>query len=163
MKDFGNMNYKHYYRNQKIIMKLYELTYFVSSELTPEQMEILVKKINSLILKNGEIMGSIVPIKKNLTYPIKKQNTAFLNQIEFNFELEEIDKFKKEINKQNEILRSMLTEKKDIKIKKKARSAMMKPKSFLEDTKISPKKELKETKQKIDLDEIGEKLDEILK
>ena len=144
-------------------MKLYELTYLVSSELTPEQMEILVKKINSLILENGEITGSFAPIKRNLTYPIKKQNTAFLNQIEFNFEPEEIDKFKREINKQNEILRIMLTEKKNIKIKKKTRSAIEKPKSFLEDTKTLPKKELKETKQKINLEEIGEKLDEILK
>lgn len=126
-------------------------------------MEVLVKKINSLILKNGEITVSAAPVKKSLTYPIKKQNTAFLNQIEFNFEPEEINKLKEEINKQNEILRIMLTEKKNIKIKKKARSAMLKPKSFLEDTKISPKKELKETKQKIDLEEIGEKLDEILK
>ncbi|TFB07972.1 30S ribosomal protein S6 [Candidatus Atribacteria bacterium MT.SAG.1] len=144
-------------------MKLYELTYLVSSGLTPEQMETLVKKINSLILRNGEITGSVVSVKKNLTYPIKKQNIAFLNQIEFNFEPKEIDKLKEEINKQNEILRIMLTEKKNIKIKKKARSAMLRPKPSLEDTKISSKKELKETKQKIDLEEIGEKLDEILK
>lgn len=145
------------------MMKSYELTYLVSSGLTSEQMEDLVKKINSLISKNGEITGSVAPVKKSLTYPIKKQNTAFLNQIEFNFGPEEIDKLKKEINKQNEILRIILTEKKNIKIKKKARSAMLKPKSFLEDTKISLKKELKETKQKIGLEEIGEKLDEILK
>jgi len=144
-------------------MKPYELTYLVSSELTPEQMEILVKKINSLILEHGEITSSLSPIKRNLTYPIKKLNTAFLNQIEFNFEPEEIDKLKKEINKENEILRIMLTEKKNIKIKKKTRSAMPRSKLFLEDTKISPKKELKETKQKIGLEEIGEKLDEILK
>jgi len=144
-------------------MKLYELTYLVSSELTPEQMEILVKKVNSLILENGEITGSFSPIKRNLTYPIKKQDTVFLNQIEFNFEPEEIDKFKKEINKQNEILRIMLTEKKNIKIKKKTRNTIIEPKSFLEDAKTPFKKELKETKQKIGLEEIGEKLDEILK
>jgi len=144
-------------------MKLYELTYLVSSELIPEQMEILVKKVNSLILENGQITGSFSPIKRNLTYPIKKQNTVFLNQIEFNFEPEKIDKFKKEINKQNEILRIMLTEKKNIKIKKKTRSAIIEPKLFLEDAKTSIKKELKETKQKIGLEEIGEKLDEILK
>lgn len=144
-------------------MKLYELIYLVSSELTPEQMETLVKKINSLILKNGEIIGSIAPTKKNLTYPIKKQNTAFLNQTEFNFEPEEIDNFKKELDKQNEILRIMLTEKKNIKIKKKDRKPILGPKPFSKDAKILPKKELSETKQKVNLEEIGEKLDEILK
>ncbi len=144
-------------------MKLYELTYLVSSESTPEQVEILVKKINSLILKNGEITGSIAPVKKSLTYPIKKQNIGFLNQVEFNFEPGEIDKLKREIDKQKEVLRIMLIEKKNIKIKKKTRNPILESKPFLEDTKISPKKELKETKQKIDLEEIGEKLDEILK
>jgi ribosomal protein S6 len=140
-------------------MKLYELTYLVSSELTPEQMEVLFKKINSLILKNGEIRVSAAPVKTKLSYPIKKQNTAFLNQVEFNFEPEEIDKFKKELNKQNEILRIMLTEKRSIKVKKKVRSAILKPKPFSEDIEASSK----ETKQKINLEEIGEKLDEILK
>ena len=144
-------------------MKSYELTYLISSELTPGQMEISVKKVNSLILENGEITGSFSPLKRNLTYPIKKQNTVFLNQIEFNFEPEKIDKFKKEMNKQSEILRIMLTEKKNIKIKKKTRNTIIEPKLFSEDTKISSKKELKESKQKIDLDKIGEKLDEILK
>jgi len=140
-------------------MKLYELTYLVSSELTPEQMEVLFKKINSLVLKNGEITVSAAPIKIKLSYPIKKQSTAFLNQIEFNFDPGEIDKFKKELSKEKEVLRIMLTEKKSIKIKKKARSVISKPKLFSEDIETSPKK----TKEKINLEEIGEKLDEILK
>jgi len=140
-------------------MKLYELTYLVSSELTPEQMEALFKKINSLVLENGEIAVSAAPIKRKLSYPIKKQNTAFLNQIEFNFDPEEIDKFKKELNKEEEILRIMLIEKKSIKVKKKVRSAILKPKPFPEGIEESSKK----TKEKINLEEIGEKLDEILK
>ncbi len=140
-------------------MKLYELTYLVSAELGPEQMEALLKKINSLILKNGEITGSIAPIKKNLAYPIKKQDAALLNQVEFNFEPEQIDAFKKEINKEKEILRIMLTEKKNIKIKKKNRNPILEPKLIPEDIKLSTEK----PKQKADLEKIGEKLDEILK
>jgi len=84
-------------------MKLYELTYLVSAELSPEQWKLCLKKISSLILKNGEIIGLIAPDKKNLTYPIKKQNAALLSQVKFNFEPELIDEFKKEINKEKEI------------------------------------------------------------
>jgi len=140
-------------------MKSYELTYLVSSELNPEQMETLLKKINSLILKNGEIMGSIPPDKKNLAYPIKKQDVVFLNQIEFNFEPDKINDFKKEIQKEKEIIRIMLTEKKNIKIKKKSRNPILEPKPILKDIE---EKEIKQTKQKANLEEIGEKLDEIL-
>jgi len=140
-------------------MKLYELTYLVSAELSPEQMETLSKKISSLILKNGEIIGLIAPDKKNLTYPIKKQNAALLNQVKFNFEPELIDEFKKEINKEKEILRIMLIEKKNMRIKKKNRSSILEPKLISEDIKIPAKK----SKQKDDLDKIEEKLDEILK
>ena len=140
-------------------MKLYELTYLVSAELSPEQMETLSKKVDSLILKNGEIIGSIAPDKKNLTYPIKKQNAALLSQVKFNFEPELIDEFKKEINKEKEILRIMLIEKKNMRIKKKNRSSILEPKLISEDIKIPAKK----SKQKDDLDKIEEKLDEILK
>ncbi len=140
-------------------MKLYELTYLVSAELSPEQMETLSKKISSLILKNGEIIGLIAPDKKNLTYPIKKQNAALLSQVKFNFEPELIDEFKKEINKEKEILRIMLIEKKNMRIKKKNRSSILEPKLISEDIKIPAKK----SKQKDDLDKIEEKLDEILK
>ena len=140
-------------------MKLYELTYLVSAELSPEQMETLSKKISSLILENGEIIGLIAPDKKNLTYPIKKQNAALLSQVKFNFEPELIDEFKKEINKEKEILRIMLIEKKNMRIKKKNRSSILEPKLISEDIKIPAKK----SKQKDDLDKIEEKLDEILK
>jgi ribosomal protein S6 len=140
-------------------MKLYELTYLVSAEVSPEQMETLSKKVDSLILKNGEIIGSIAPDKKNLTYPIKKQNAALLNQVKFNFEPELIDEFKKEINKEKEILRIMLIEKKNMRIKKKNRNSILEPKLIPEDIKISAAK----PKQKDDLEKIGEKLDEILK
>ena len=140
-------------------MKLYELTYLVSAELSPEQMETLSKKIDSLILKNGEIIGSIAPDKKNLTYPIKKQNAALLNQVKFNFEPELIDEFKKEINKEKEILRIMLIEKKNMRIKKKNRNSILEPSLTPEDIKIPAAK----SKQKDDLEKIGEKLDEILK
>ena len=140
-------------------MKLYELTYLVSAELSPEQMETLSKKISSLILKNGEIIGLIAPDKKNLTYPIKKQNAALLSQVKFNFEPELIDEFKKEINKEKEILRIMLIEKKNMRIKKKNRSSILEPKLISEDIKIPAGR----SKQKDDLDKIEEKLDEILK
>jgi ribosomal protein S6 len=140
-------------------MKLYELTYLVSAELSPEQMETLSKKISSLILENGEIIGLIAPDKKNLTYPIKKQNAALLSQVKFNFEPELIDKFKKEINKEKEILRIMLIEKKNMRIKKKSRNSILEPKLISEDIKTPAGR----SKQKDDLDKIEEKLDEILK
>lgn len=132
----------------------YQLTYLISPELNLTEVEELLKKIESLILKFGKILKSENPKKIKLSYPIQKKREAFLNFLEFKGEVNQIDNLKKEVEKEKNILRYLLTKKKEI--EKKIRE----PKEVK--IKTPETKEIKE-KKKVELKDIEEKLGEILK
>jgi len=90
-------------------MKSYQLTYLLSPDLTQEQIQNLITRIQSLLQEQG---GILIETQKNQTIDlgdeIKKKKKAFLNNIKFQLDSDKIQNFKKELKKLTEILRFMI-------------------------------------------------------
>jgi len=133
-------------------MKLYELTYLISPELSESELKSLNEKINSLIQKEkGVLSGVKMPMKKKLAYPIKKQREAFLINLSFYFQAEKLGSLEKELKSEKKILRYLILARPKSKIAKVRKRP----------AKVIPKIPAKE--KKVELKEIEKKLEEILK
>lgn len=134
-------------------MKLYQLTYLISPELSSEEAESFSQEIDSLISKKGKLIKPRSPSRRVLAYPIKKQTAAYLTRSEFDLDPQEIENFKKEIKTKSKILRFLLLEKKVPKVKPER--PKIKP--------LPPKEKKEPAPKKAELEKIEEKLEEILK
>jgi small subunit ribosomal protein S6 len=133
-------------------MKLYELTYLISPELSEEELKNVREKINSLIQKGAGVLNEIkLPTKEKLAYPIKKQGEAFLIDLSFYLEPEKLGSLEKELKSEKKILRYLILAKPKSKIAKVRKMQ----------TKVISKIPVKE--KKVELKEIEKKLEEILK
>jgi len=137
-------------------MKYYELTYLISPELSEKEINSLSTEINSLIQKNQGILEKTTPVlKKQLAYPIKKKTTAYLASLNFKIKPEGLEEIKKQIESEPKILRYLILT--AIKAKLKVASKTSRVPLVIKKTKeVIPKK-------KVELKEIGKKLEEILK
>jgi small subunit ribosomal protein S6 len=128
-------------------MKNYELAYLANPDLSEEEVDSLSKKITDFVVSEG---GSVIkvhkPEKRRLGYEIDKKKEGFLVSIEVSLEANKAIVLKKMVGEEKSILRDLLVIKPEEKI-------------YPEET-----PELKEVKtKKADLENIDEKIDEILK
>jgi len=94
-------------------MKLYELTYLISPDLSEEEIKEFQKKIVSLIKEKGGILNEVgLIIKQTLAYPIKKFSQAYLTTLNFQLEAEKISDLEKKFRTENFILRYLIFSKK---------------------------------------------------
>lgn len=130
-------------------MKLYELTYLISPDLSAEKAGGVTEKINSFIQKEGGFLNKVnQPVKKKLAYPIKKYLGAFFASLDFYLTPEKLVSLEKNLKTENQILRYfILTKKTPTKVMRKERL---------------PKKVVVKPKAKVELKEIEKKLEEIL-
>ncbi|TSC95064.1 MAG: small subunit ribosomal protein S6 [Parcubacteria group bacterium Licking1014_1] len=144
-------------------MKTYELAYIISQELTSKEAEIIVKEIESFIQsREGTILKRKNPSAKILSYPIKKQSSGFFGVLGFQLEPEKLNELEKIVKKEVKIIRHMLTIEnpaKKVKIRKEKRRLELD--AGIE--KISIAQNINNKSEKIELKDIGEKLDEILR
>jgi len=132
-------------------MKNYEITYLISSEIAEEQVQQVQSQIVSLIQDEGGIMlEEKMPFRKKLAYPVKKQSQVYLSYLVFQLEPEKLKNLEKELKEVSQILRYLLLIKQPVK-ERKITAFVRKPKVQ------KPEKE-----KKVDIEEIGKKLDEIL-
>jgi ribosomal protein S6 len=142
-------------------MKLYQLTYIISPELSSEEAKNFSQEIDSLTLKKGKLIKPGSPSRRILAYPIKKQTTAYLTRSEFYLDPQEIENFKKEIKNRasersegedenkvliaskSKILRFLLLEKKILK-KKPEKPRIKLPPQEGEESKLSSSAERSE-------------------
>jgi len=149
-------------------MKTYELTYIISPEISFEEVESATKEFESFIQSNkGVILKQENPTAKTLAYPIKKHASGFVGSIEFNLNPEKIGELQKELQKDGKMLRHMIIIKEAVKIKKerRTRSAPVtaeEPKKEVISEKENESAKPAEIKEKIELKDIEQKLDEIL-
>ncbi len=144
-------------------MKNYELSYLISPEANAEEMGALNAEITSAIQKEGGlILKSEMPVSKFLGYTIKKQRTAFWVNLELSIEPEKIELINSFMKKEAKVLRYLLV------IKKPKRQ--VKERRERKDQTIAPAPEkegiiekAEKSDKKVDLQDIDEKLDEILK
>lgn len=138
-------------------MKYYELTYLISPETKEEELKSFSQKINGLVQERSGILDKAVgPIKKNLAYPIKKKMFGYLQTLNFYLEPEKLEDFKKAVRTEGKILRFIVLGKKIAKAKKRKPKIAVRKISRLARKKEEPKKE------KIELEKIDKKLEEIL-
>jgi len=127
-------------------MKYYELTYLLIPELLDSEVQDIQQKINASIQKKEgilDIFGN--PRRIRLSHPIKKRMEAYISSICFYLKKEDLDEFKKEMGAEANILRFVLSNKRKMKVvKAKERTLEKKP------------------KEKTELKDIDQKLEEIL-
>jgi len=153
-------------------MKTYELTYIVSPEIKLEEAEAKAKEIESIIQnKEGMILKQSNPVAITLSYPIKKRPSGFFGILEFQLEPEKLIELKETLAKDGKIVRHMVIIKEPAKPRKERRT---KTKPILaseieQKTEIEPKvnkpsfaKGFGEAKEKVELKDIEQKLDELL-
>jgi len=133
-------------------MKLYELTYLISPEVSEEELKSLREKINSLIYQKGAgVLHEVkLPTKKKLGQLIKKQREAFLTNLSFYLEPDKLGNLEQQLKSEKKILRYLILARPKIKIAKVRKRP----------TKVIPKIPVKE--KKVELKEIEKKLEEIL-
>ena len=157
-------------------MKTYELTYIVSPEIMSEEAEAKGKEIESTITsREGAILRQSNPIAKTFSHPVGKKASGFLGILEFNLEPEKLVEFQEILKKDGKIVRHMLIIKEAAEFKKERRTrtpdkspaghfdgpATMPAEEAL-GGKEKPVSKIKEIKQKVELKDIEEELEEIL-
>jgi small subunit ribosomal protein S6 len=127
-------------------MNFYEIAYLISTKIDPEKIKEVQKEIIGILRKHeGEIEEEVPPLKRSLAYPIKKEREAFLVSLTFWMPASKIKECKKEIEKTEGILRYLIVKKNP-------------PKKVVEAEKKKPTKK----PEKVELEKLEEKLEEIL-
>jgi len=126
-------------------MNFYEIAYLVSTKAEGEKLKEIQKKVLDLIKKHeGEIEEESTPLKRSLAYPIKKENEAFLISVTFWMAPSKMKDFKKDVDEIKEIMRYLI-------VKREAKKE-----------KVAEKKKLVKKPEKVELEKLEEKLEEIL-
>jgi ribosomal protein S6 len=149
-------------------MQTYELTYIISPEMTSIEAESKAKEIETAIQKSeGIILKQLNPIAKTLSQQIKKHASGFFGVLEFQLEQDKVAELVTMVQKDQKIVRHMILVKKPVKIKKQRRSRKEAESVIAIKTEVSttPAPEVKEetiVKEKVELKDIEQKLEEIL-
>lgn len=158
--------------------KLYQLTCLFSPTITSEKIDQLIDKIKSKITSCGGSLSNEVPlsnpIKKTLAYPIKKCQEAFYFSLNFVLPAQTVNKLNKQLSSDNNIIRHLITNRPQA----KSSQIQIKPRKKQEESldlkiidKIEPLpkektpaivSDQKEKKEKIKIEELDKKLEEIL-
>lgn len=132
-------------------MRTYELSYFISPELSNEEIEAISQRVIELVGSKDKIKNIGQPVRKKLGYPINKKIYATMSSLVFVCNAEEVKEIEKKLKNDNEIIRYMLILQKE----KKNNSRTIK--KFV----IKPNKTQRK-QEKVDLNRIDEKLEEML-
>lgn len=151
----------------------YELLYLVSANHTEDELEPIKQKIRDAINKfEGSITFEDGLGKKKLAYPIEKNQQGYYLLTEFDLDGKNLASLDKDLKLTNELLRHIVVKRKAAKQTNRLRLS----EDMASESKISGKPESKEDKSKdkeapaktkqeeskVNLDDLDEKLDEIL-
>lgn len=167
-------------------MQLYEITFLISPDLSePEAQDFFIEKEKE-IGTLSQITSQEQPKRIGLYYPIKKQKSAYLASVKFEAEPEKAIEIKKIIEENTNILRFLIVkaekelpprvkstrkpkpQKETEEMEEMTILAPKEEKPVMEEKKPKPEKEPKLTKKKkevvpkVSMEEIDQKLDEIL-
>jgi ribosomal protein S6 len=163
-------------------MKIYELSYIISPEVTSEEAENIAKELESAIQsREGTVLKQLSPVARTLSYQIQKRASGFFGVVEFQLEEDKLIELKDVIVKNKKIVRHMLIIKEAAEFKKARRtretakikvsseeqpSLTTEPKTESEVENTEKEEEVvaqhTEPKEKVELKDIEEKLEELL-
>ncbi len=128
-------------------MKPYEITYLIVPSLTPEEATAVHEGVKKEIQDNKGTLGSEQnPIKKTLAYPIDNNTEGYLASVDFVTDEESVGKIEERARKEKNFLRYILLGKRASKKSEEER----------------PKRRKTLKPEKARLQEIDDKIDEIL-
>ena len=153
---------------------LYELSYFISSQVKDDEVISHVNKIKGLISgKKGEVVKEEMPHKRRLAYPINRQTDGFFGYFHFSSPAGNAKEINDSLSLDPLILRHLLisVDRKQIaqmikstqsvsaqeKVKKMMRKAKEEESIFKKEDAVSHLEE-----HKVELEELDKKLEEIL-
>ncbi len=153
--------------------KSYQLTCLFPSSLNQEKIGAIAQKIKQLIIAEkgsiSEIEGRLIePIKKNLSYPIKKHLEAFYWNLNFLLSVQAINKLRQQLDSEKNIIRYLInaqetkTETVKKRISKKPLDDMVDKIEPLADKEQAQEKISSDKKEKVKIEELDKKLEEIL-
>lgn len=160
---------------EKENQKIYELAYFIAPLEKEEAVFVAAEKVKNLITgRNGEIQKEEQAKRRQLAYPIKHQKHGYFGVFQFSAEPKSIQEINKVMSLDNSVLRHLITEvdkKQIIQMQKTPLgvSAQEKVKKIMEQSKMEEsvfKTEEAAThkeEHKIGLEDLDQKLDELLK
>lgn len=124
-------------------MKLYELTYLISPDLSEEETKQSQDKISSLIqTEGGQVSEVNLPVKKGLSSAKKDRSEVYLISLNFQLNPEKITLLEKELKAEPKIIRYLI-------LTKKLQRAVIPPSKVPSRSKRKPKVELKEIDEKL--------------
>ena len=140
-------------------MKIYELTYVISPELSSTYAETLKQDVETFIKnKEGVVAASHRISMQTFAYPIKKQRSGYFAIAEFQLPENTVVALKEMLEKHSKVLRHLIVIKKPAKPMKERRTR--RPMAMAEVT-VSATEE-KKRGEKVEMEEMEKKLDEIL-
>jgi len=136
----------------------YELSFWLSSNLNESEAESLFNDITKQIDNfGGQILSTQIPQLKTLSYNIKKENNGYFSFVQFQGEEIKLDELKKKLNLNDKILRFTL-----VRISEQKQKAFVKQIRHISTRKIT-KTTPKEPEKEMSVEELDQKLNEILK
>lgn len=131
----------------------YELSFLISN-IETEKRNTILKNIEKEIKKlNGNVKEKLIE-KKLFAYPVKKQKEGFLGVITLEMESSKIQELHRFLKSEGNILRFLLE-------KKRETSKKFKPLRERKEKTVAQTKKVK--KEKVKIEELDKKLEEILK
>ena len=144
-------------------MQYYELTYLISPELSEEESQKFSENLLLLVQEEGGTLRSEgMRIKKRLAYSIKKNDWAYLATLSFYLDKEKVKSVEDKIKSLGQILRYLFLVKKPVVQKELIRKQVKKPAPAEDQTGAEQASSAEKTKEKVELQEIDKKLEEIL-
>jgi small subunit ribosomal protein S6 len=140
----------------------YELLYIIPNKYSEDELKPIQKKVEEIIAKNkGTITYREEWGKKKLAYPINHYNYGYYNLLEFDMEGKNVAQTNELLRITPEVLRHMIVVKTETAQEAQARAAAEAEKLAKETTEEKEETK-KEEKDKIDLEELDSKLDNLL-
>jgi len=147
-------------------MNHYELLYIVPATYSEEELGPIKEMVKTMLTKHGgQIKIENDLGKKKLSYPIKKFRQGYYLAIEFDAETQQVKPFEDELRLTNDVLRHMIVIKTTSMAKKNKRAERIEKSETLEikaNHAVVEKSAKDDIEQKVRLDDLDKKLDEIL-
>ncbi len=146
-------------------MKTYELNYLIPTETLTEEADKIKAEISDLIQKEGGKVIKSETTPKTLAYQIKNHNSALWTILEFLLNPEKLSILEEKLKKEEKIFRYLLITKKPQKAEtsKKTRRSLISQQEEMIGVLEKKKESVKKSEKKIELKDIDEKIEEMLK
>lgn len=144
--------------------KNYELAYLLSPSIDEGEILTYSGKLVDLITNaKGAIKHNEVPRKWRLAYSIKKQINAYFGWITFKISSDQLKELEKKLKSEGILLRFLLSEEEENKVPVRLGAPVLRTLPTRQKVAVSPQKgEIKPEDEKLDLEALDKRLDEIL-